>query len=152
RRLGRRRRGQEDPRRVDRALPGQGLSDAGAAAMAASSRAGAMPAPPDRQVRHTSVHGRAWGAGRRRRLLYGDPIPCRWRGHPGAPPLAGEFVEERVRILFVGDDVVFPADLVELVGDMGEDWDVHRCADGGAAMAHVAATDVDVVLVPPTLP
>jgi len=57
-----------------------------------------------------------------------------------------------VRILFVGDDVVFPADLVELVGDMGEDWDVHRCADGGAAMAHVAATDVDVVLVPPTLP
>lgn len=57
-----------------------------------------------------------------------------------------------MRILFVGDDVVFPADLVELVGDMGEDWDVHRCPDGGSAMAHVAAVEVDVVLVPPALP
>ncbi len=57
-----------------------------------------------------------------------------------------------MRILLVGDDVVFPPDLVDLVRDMGEDWDVRRCADAGAAMAHVAATDVDVVLVPPALP
>src|SRR5690606_34313488 len=35
---------------------------------------------------------------------------------------------------------------------MGEDWDVHRCPDGGSAMAHVAAVEVDVVLVPPALP
>jgi len=57
-----------------------------------------------------------------------------------------------VRILFVGDDVVFPADLVALVRDMGEDWDVHRCADAGAAMVHVASAEFDVVLVSPALP
>ncbi len=57
-----------------------------------------------------------------------------------------------MRILFVGDDTVFPADLVDLVRDMGDDWDVQRCADAGAAMAHVSAVDVDVVLVPPSLP
>src|SRR5690606_40455057 len=35
---------------------------------------------------------------------------------------------------------------------MGEDWDVRRCGDGGSATALVADTEVDVVLVPPTLP
>ena len=34
-----------------------------------------------------------------------------------------------MRILFVGDEAVFPVDLVELVSAMGIDWEVERCAD-----------------------
>jgi HD-like signal output (HDOD) protein/CheY-like chemotaxis protein len=57
-----------------------------------------------------------------------------------------------VRILFVGDEAVFPATLVELVAELGQDWEVECCADAGAAMAHVASQPVDVILVAPALP
>ena len=56
-----------------------------------------------------------------------------------------------MRILFVGDEAAFPADLVELVSDMGQDWEVERCADASAAMVRAAAGPLDVVLVAPGL-
>jgi HD-like signal output (HDOD) protein/CheY-like chemotaxis protein len=57
-----------------------------------------------------------------------------------------------VRILFVGDDTVFPTSLTELVSELGEDWEVASCADAGSAMARVSAEPVDVVVAAPTLP
>lgn len=56
-----------------------------------------------------------------------------------------------MRILFVGDEAVFPVDLVELVSAMGIDWEVERCADADAAMNRIASAALDVVLVAPTL-
>lgn len=57
-----------------------------------------------------------------------------------------------MRILFVGDEAVFPVDLIDLVSAMGEDWDVERCADADTAMARAAAAPLDVILVAPGLP
>jgi len=57
-----------------------------------------------------------------------------------------------VRILFVGDEAVFPATLVELVAELGPEWTVESCPDGGSAMARVSAMPLDVILVAPELP
>jgi len=56
-----------------------------------------------------------------------------------------------VRILFVGDTAIFPNDLVDLVADMGDAWEVERCNDGAAAIAHAAVITLDVVIVAPEL-
>ncbi len=56
-----------------------------------------------------------------------------------------------MRILFVGDETVFPIELVDLVSAMGADWEVERCPDGDAAMARVAAAPLDVILAAPGL-
>ncbi|WP_374012285.1 HDOD domain-containing protein [Pseudoxanthomonas koreensis] len=57
-----------------------------------------------------------------------------------------------MRILFVGDETVFPVELVDLVAAMGSDWEVERCANADAAMARTAASPLDVILVAPGLP
>lgn len=56
-----------------------------------------------------------------------------------------------MRILFVGDEAAFPTDLIELVSDMGPDWQVEVCPDASAAMVRAAAGPLDVVLSAPTL-
>nr|WP_246429125.1 HDOD domain-containing protein [Pseudoxanthomonas broegbernensis] len=53
--------------------------------------------------------------------------------------------------MFVGDEAVFPVDLVDLVSAMGMDWEVERCADADAAMNRTAAAALDVILVAPEL-
>src|SRR5690606_24623737 len=60
--------------------------------------------------------------------------------------------EVSVRILFVGDETVFPVELVDLVAAMGSDWEVERCDNADAAMARTAASPLDVILVAPGLP
>ncbi len=57
-----------------------------------------------------------------------------------------------MRILFVGGEDSLPSDLIDLVGDMDDGWQVQRVADGGAATALIADTAQDVVIVAPTLP
>lgn len=57
-----------------------------------------------------------------------------------------------MRILFVGGLDSLPLELIELVGDMDEGWQVQRAPDAGTAMALVADSPQDVVVVAPTLP
>ncbi|WP_257644087.1 HDOD domain-containing protein [Luteimonas salinisoli] len=57
-----------------------------------------------------------------------------------------------MRILFVGDDASFPPDLVGLVSEMDDDWQVVTVADGSAATEAAAGGALDVVVVAPVLP
>ena len=57
-----------------------------------------------------------------------------------------------MRILFVGGEDSLPSDLVDLVRDMDDGWQVQRAADGSAATALIADGPQDVVVVAPTLP
>jgi HD-like signal output (HDOD) protein len=55
-------------------------------------------------------------------------------------------------ILFVGDETTLPSDLLGYIVEPGEEWQVKRVADGGAAMAAVAQSPFDAVVVAPALP
>jgi len=57
-----------------------------------------------------------------------------------------------VRILFVGGEDSLPSDLIDLVADMDDGWQVQRAVDGGTATALIADAAHDVVVVAPTLP
>ncbi|MDX3933468.1 MAG: HDOD domain-containing protein [Stenotrophomonas sp.] len=57
-----------------------------------------------------------------------------------------------MRILFVGDEASLPAELSEFIADLGEEWHTTTVVDGHAAMAAVAASSLDAVIVSPYLP
>ncbi len=57
-----------------------------------------------------------------------------------------------LRILFIGGEDSLPSDLIELVASMDDSWDVQSVGDGATAIALVADTSQDVVVVAPTLP
>ncbi len=57
-----------------------------------------------------------------------------------------------MRILYVGDNAVLPADLSDYIGDMGDEWKVEFAADGNAAIFAVANSPVDVIITAPQLP
>ncbi|NYZ63458.1 HDOD domain-containing protein [Luteimonas deserti] len=61
----------------------------------------------------------------------------------------GDFI---VRILFVGGEDSLPLELVGLVGDMDDSWQVQRAEDGAGATALIAEASHDVVVVAPSLP
>lgn len=56
-----------------------------------------------------------------------------------------------MRILFVGGEDSLPSALVALVGDMDDSWQVQRTETGHDAIARIADTPQDVVVVAPTL-
>ena len=56
-----------------------------------------------------------------------------------------------MRILFVGDEASLPAELSEYIADLGEDWHTSSVADGHSAMAAVAGSPLDAVIVSPNL-
>ena len=57
-----------------------------------------------------------------------------------------------MRILLVGDEASLSADLLDYIGDLGDDWQVQSTLDGNAAIAAVASSVIDVVIVAPALP
>ncbi|MBN6152114.1 HDOD domain-containing protein [Xanthomonas sp. AmX2] len=57
-----------------------------------------------------------------------------------------------MRILFVGDEASLPADVIEYIRDLGDDWQVQTVADGNAAIAAVATVHLDAVIAAPALP
>jgi len=57
-----------------------------------------------------------------------------------------------LRILLVGDEASLSADLLEYITDLGEDWQVQTAPDGNAAIATVASSSIDAVIVAPALP
>ncbi len=57
-----------------------------------------------------------------------------------------------MRILLVGDDANLSAELLEYIADLGDEWHVQGVADGNAAIATVASSTVDAVIVAPALP
>lgn len=57
-----------------------------------------------------------------------------------------------VRILFVGGEDSLPSELVALVGDMDDSWQVKRAGDGATAISLIAEAPQDVLVVAPTLP
>ncbi|HBN54784.1 MAG TPA: hypothetical protein DD456_12380, partial [Stenotrophomonas sp.] len=57
-----------------------------------------------------------------------------------------------MRILLVGDEASLSADLLEYITDLGEDWQVQTVPDGNAAIATVATSAIDAVIVAPALP
>lgn len=57
-----------------------------------------------------------------------------------------------MRILLVGDDASLSAELIDYIGDLGEEWQVQTAADGSSAISTVATTSIDVVIVTPALP
>ncbi|MET0288108.1 MAG: HDOD domain-containing protein [Pseudoxanthomonas sp.] len=57
-----------------------------------------------------------------------------------------------MRILFVGDADCFPAELIELVTDMDDQWQAAVVADGSAALTTLASDAVDMVVVAPHVP
>ncbi|MBA8681694.1 HDOD domain-containing protein [Stenotrophomonas tumulicola] len=56
-----------------------------------------------------------------------------------------------MRILFVGDEASLPAELTGFIADLGEEWLTTTLPGGHAAMAAVAASAVDAVVVSPYL-
>ncbi|RXR08815.1 HDOD domain-containing protein [Pseudoxanthomonas composti] len=54
-----------------------------------------------------------------------------------------------MRILFVGDAACFPAELIELVGEMDDQWQARVVADGSTALGALASEAVDMVVVAP---
>lgn len=57
-----------------------------------------------------------------------------------------------MRILFVGDESSLPPELVEYLGDLGDEFQVQQVPDGNAAIAAAAQSPIDVVIVAPELP
>jgi HD-like signal output (HDOD) protein len=57
-----------------------------------------------------------------------------------------------LRILFVGDDASLPAELIDYVRDLGDEWQVQTVPDGNSAMAAVASAEFDALIVAPSLP
>ncbi len=57
-----------------------------------------------------------------------------------------------MRILLVGDEASLPADLIDYIGDLGDEWQVQRVADGNGAIATIASSPVDAVITAPHLP
>ena len=55
-----------------------------------------------------------------------------------------------MRILLVGDDANLSAELLEYIADLGDEWHVQSVADGNAAIATVASSTVDAVIVAPS--
>ena len=51
-----------------------------------------------------------------------------------------------MRILLVGDEASLPADLIDYIGDLGDEWQVQRVADGNGAIATIASSPVDAVI------
>ena len=56
-----------------------------------------------------------------------------------------------MRILLVGDDANLSSELLEYIADLGDEWHVQGVADGNAAIATVASSTVDAVIVAPAL-
>jgi HD-like signal output (HDOD) protein/CheY-like chemotaxis protein len=56
-----------------------------------------------------------------------------------------------LRILLVGDEASLSNELFEYVSDLGEDWQLQTAPDGNAAIAAVATSAVDAVIVAPVL-
>ena len=57
-----------------------------------------------------------------------------------------------MRIVLVGDDASLSAELLEYIADLGDEWHVQSVVDGNTAIATVASSTVDAVIVAPALP
>ncbi|KAB7764446.1 HDOD domain-containing protein [Xanthomonas maliensis] len=57
-----------------------------------------------------------------------------------------------MRILFVGDEVSLPSNLVDYIADLGDQWQAQQVADGNSAIAAAALSPFDAVIVAPVLP
>ncbi|MCW4454576.1 HDOD domain-containing protein [Flavobacterium sp. MXW15] len=57
-----------------------------------------------------------------------------------------------MRILLVGDEASLPAELVDYIGDLGDEWQVQTVGDGNSAIATIASSPVDAVIAAPALP
>lgn len=57
-----------------------------------------------------------------------------------------------MRILFVGDEASLPPELVDYLGDLGDEFQVQQVPDGNSAIASAAQYPIDVVIVAPVLP
>ncbi|MGV8961482.1 MAG: HDOD domain-containing protein [Stenotrophomonas sp.] len=57
-----------------------------------------------------------------------------------------------MRILLVGDEASLPAELSDYIGDLGDEWQVQTVPDGNTAIATVASSSIDAVIVAPVLP
>ncbi|WDS37598.1 HDOD domain-containing protein [Pseudoxanthomonas sp.] len=56
-----------------------------------------------------------------------------------------------MRILFVGDPSTFSLELSAYISELGDDWQILVAANGEAAIAEVAQSSIDVVIVAPVL-
>ena len=54
-----------------------------------------------------------------------------------------------LHILLVGDEAALPAELAEFIHAWGEQWEVTRAADGNAAVAELASSPIDALIVAP---
>nr|WP_022972131.1 HDOD domain-containing protein [Xanthomonas maliensis] len=66
--------------------------------------------------------------------------------------LAGDSWGSALRILFVGDEVSLPSNLVDYIADLGDQWQAQQVADGNSAIAAAALSPFDAVIVAPVLP
>lgn len=57
-----------------------------------------------------------------------------------------------MRILLVGGEACLPAELLQYVDDLGDEWEVQSVPDGSAAIVAVASATIDAVIAAPTLP
>lgn len=57
-----------------------------------------------------------------------------------------------MRILLVGDETSLPAELIDYIGDLGDEWQVQSVPDGNAAISAIASSSIDAVIVAPALP
>lgn len=56
-----------------------------------------------------------------------------------------------MRILLVGGEATLSAELLEYIGDLGDEWEVQSVPDGSAAIVAVSSATVDAIIVAPTL-
>lgn len=57
-----------------------------------------------------------------------------------------------MRILLVGGEASLSAELLEYIGDLGDEWEVQAVPDGSAAIVSVSSATVDAIIVAPVLP
>jgi len=57
-----------------------------------------------------------------------------------------------LRILLVGGEAELSAELLEYIGDLGDEWEVQSVPDGSAAIVAVASATIDAIIVAPLLP
>ncbi len=56
-----------------------------------------------------------------------------------------------MRILLVGGEATLSAELLQYVGDLGDEWEVQSVPDGSAAIVAVASASIDAIIVAPVL-
>jgi HD-like signal output (HDOD) protein/CheY-like chemotaxis protein len=56
-----------------------------------------------------------------------------------------------LRILLVGGEATLSAELLEYIGDLGDEWEVQSVPDGSAAIVAVSSATIDAIIVAPTL-